>query len=283
MIKFKVEGHENSLLPEGNWKLVWADEFDGEKGGKPDPAKWLYRTKFWGYDSKTYIKEEGVELDGNSNLLFKLIEKDGNYFSTQLQTSTNAFDYLIRDGAYEENPWAEKPFWPLEKLPKPTFMHRYGYYEVRCRIQKQPGWWSAFWLQSPSIGTTADGKYSGIECDIFECFHGQIKKVTSGLIRGGYATELQEIARIRYFPEDTSHDVFHRFGVEWNEEGYVFYCDGKETARTTEAVSNIEQFILLTTECRGYRSANAKPCDELKNAELPDDFVVDYVRVFDKI
>ena len=29
MQKFEVKGHESSLLPEGNWKLVWNDEFDG--------------------------------------------------------------------------------------------------------------------------------------------------------------------------------------------------------------------------------------------------------------
>ena len=30
MKKYEVKGHQYSLLPEnGNWKLVWADEFDG--------------------------------------------------------------------------------------------------------------------------------------------------------------------------------------------------------------------------------------------------------------
>ena len=29
MQKFEVKDHEPSFLPEGNWKLVWADEFDG--------------------------------------------------------------------------------------------------------------------------------------------------------------------------------------------------------------------------------------------------------------
>ena len=29
MKEFKVENHESSFLPDGNWELVWADEFDG--------------------------------------------------------------------------------------------------------------------------------------------------------------------------------------------------------------------------------------------------------------
>jgi beta-glucanase (GH16 family) len=35
-------------------------------------------------------------------------------------------------------------------------MHKYGYYEIRCKLPKQPGWWAAFWLQSPTIGSTLD-------------------------------------------------------------------------------------------------------------------------------
>ena len=50
-------------------------------------------------------------------------------------------------------------------MPKPTFMHRYGYYEVRCKLQQTDGWWSAFWTQSPSIGTTYDPEWSGVEVD----------------------------------------------------------------------------------------------------------------------
>ena len=30
-MKYEVQGHEPSLLPEGRWELVWADEFDGNE------------------------------------------------------------------------------------------------------------------------------------------------------------------------------------------------------------------------------------------------------------
>ena len=29
MKKFDVRGHEPSILPDGEWKMVWNDEFDG--------------------------------------------------------------------------------------------------------------------------------------------------------------------------------------------------------------------------------------------------------------
>ena len=50
------------------------------------------------------------------------------------------------------------------------FAHKYGYYECRCKLQKQPGWWSAFWLQAPGIGATLNAAQCGVEADILESF-----------------------------------------------------------------------------------------------------------------
>ena len=36
-----VKGESPSLLPQGKWKLVWNDEFNGTE---LDRTKWLYRT-----------------------------------------------------------------------------------------------------------------------------------------------------------------------------------------------------------------------------------------------
>ena len=40
MNKYIVENHEPSYLPDGDWDLVWADEFDGTE---LDTSKWCYR------------------------------------------------------------------------------------------------------------------------------------------------------------------------------------------------------------------------------------------------
>ena len=45
MQKFDVTGHEPSLLPDGNWELVWNDEFDGTE---LDRTKWDYRLSMMG-------------------------------------------------------------------------------------------------------------------------------------------------------------------------------------------------------------------------------------------
>ena len=115
-----------------------------------------------------------------------------------------------------------------------------------------------------------------------ECFT-RDGKITSGNIFGGYGTQFQQEGRVNSFM-DTPYEAYHRFGLDWSESGYVFYCDGKEVSRASEHVSQVEQFILLTTECQGYRKGDGKTPDPiLKSAVLPDCFTVDYVRVFDEI
>ena len=83
-------------------------------------------------------------------------------------------------------------------------------------------------------------------------------------------------------------------GLLWEPDGYVFYCDGKEVSRASNDVSEVPQFILLTTEIQGYRSSAKKKvllngeATEVAPYEIQEDFVddafiVDFVRVYDKI
>ena len=143
-----VEGRESSLLPQGKkFKLVWNDEFDGDR---LDASKWSYRTNFWGHRAYWFATPEDNAVEVKDGLLhLKLVKKaDGQFVSPQLQTGE-----LVWDVPHEENP---KGFWPLPKREKAKFTHRYGYYECRCRLQQMPGWWSAFWMQTPMQGCSLD-------------------------------------------------------------------------------------------------------------------------------
>ena len=82
-----------------------------------------------------------------------------------------------------------------------------------------------------------------------------------------------------YIPEPK--DGWHIFAVDWSKKGYDFYIDGIFDGHLDGPVSDTEQFILISTECKGYRSGN-QPSELLKTAVLPDAFVVDYVRVYDQ-
>ena len=297
MQKFEIENHEYSLLPEGKkWKLAWHDEFDGDA---LDESKWNYRLNFWGKRFPAYC-DKGVSLDGKGNAVFRPVKtEDGRICSSQLQTGSNSFDIPKENYDFATNAAGDNHFWQIGRLPKPCFMHRYGYYEVRCKLQKTDGWWSAFWLQANATGTTYDPEWSGVEVDVMEYFGG--RKLTSGNFYGGYGKDLKNDARVHYDllgnplkgyddnPQsaiakqlEKAENEFHRFGVLWTENEYVFYFDGKKTAQTNKPVSQVPQFILLTTEVGGYRHGDGLRHDPNAENSLGDSFTVDYVRVFDE-
>ena len=277
-----------SILPPGKqWKLVWNDEFEGKR---LDSTKWNYRLNYWGYKSPTFSKE-GVELDGEGHLKINLIRKGDDFYSGHLQTGSNTFDIPKNKNA--------KGFWPFGTKEPAKFMHKFGYYEIRCKLPKNDGWHAAFWLQSPSIGAHPDPRYAGVECDIMENYRQHTEgTIGSGCGWGGYGKEGKWFGHI-WFPYEETEDGWHTYAVDWSPEGYIFYADGKEVGRQMAPdcpVSEVDQFILISTECHGYHRAfnsdlestdekgwGGKPVPALFDAELPDCFIVDYVRVFDEV
>ena len=284
-----VSGRAASWLPGGKqWTLVWHDEFDGDT---LDEHKWNFRRNFWGYPSPTFT-DQGVELDGHSHLRIHLVNENGVFRSAHLQTGALTFDEP------RESPGA---MWRFGKRAPAKFMHRYGYYEIRCRLPKHDGWHAAFWLQSPSIGAHPDPAQCGVECDIMENYrqhsHGEI---LCGCGWDGYGPDSKWFGHFA-FPYQETDDGWHSYAVDWTPAGYIFYADGREVGRQMApecAVSNVDQFVLVSTECHGYHrrftergeageSANApgwsgQPVAELFHA-MPDCFEVDFVRVFDAV
>lgn len=272
MQKFEVKGHEPSILPDNmNFKLVWSDEFDGKE---LDMTKWDYRLHMMGKRHRTW-QPEGVELDGNSNLVFTVFEKDGEICSTQLQTGYN---YMDAPRA-ERDCWDGGLVWPIGKFKEHKFLHKYGYYECRCKLQKKPGWWSAFWLQSPIIGCCPDTSVAGVENDIMESFEpGKI--ICHCNHYNGYGDDHE--CAVAGDGMEVELDAYHTFGMLWTKDGYTFYVDGKEDGHVSNPVSDTPQFILISTEVNGYRAKELTATEEAK-AAVGDQFIVDYIRVFDCI
>ncbi len=278
-----VEGREASLLPKGRkFALVWNDEFDGES---LDESKWGYRTNFWGRSAHWFATPEDNAVEVKDGLLkMKLVKRDdGQFVSPQLQTGEIVWDV----------PAAENPnnFWPLPKREKSKFQHRYGYYECRCRLQQKAGWWSAFWMQAPMIGCSLDPRRAGVEHDIMESFDPGLV-IPHCFHMHGYGPDhvcyrsprVKKNAAAMLALDKTQ---YHVFGLLWEPDGYTIYIDGRRRGPKVgrgkgEAVSETEEFILLTTEAKWFRNnrMTGKGVPELESA-LGDEFLVDYVRVYD--
>lgn len=286
MKKFEVANHEPSILPEGEWELVFSDEFNQHS---LDKTKWDFRTSMMGRHCEHWVKEEGIAFDGD-NIIFKLIEKDGVYCTSQIQTGYNfmdgtaqTFNVSSNENKKAQNDAVQYFSWPIGEIKEPKFMHKYGYYECRCKMAEYGGWWSAFWLQSPIIGSTLNPEFSGIEVDIMENGFESRDIIQHNNHWNGYGSQLKSIGA-EYALAQTA-DGYHRFGLEWTPNYYRYYVNGKMTweVKSPYPISQTEQFVLLSAEAIGYRSSDWNAWDEVKKAaENNDVFVVDYVRVFDR-
>ena len=272
MKEFIVEGHEKSLLPEGEWRLVWNDEFDGTE---LDRSKWDYRLSMMGQRFPGWT-DKGVHLDGKSHAVFSLQLENGLPVSSQLQTGYNFMDEPVKPTNFLGNDQQ----WNIGKLKRSLYTHTFGYYECYCKLQKAPeAWWSAFWIQSPVIGSSLHPEETGAEIDVMEYFKcGSV--APHNVFSGGYGLDSK---RSKIGGMDIDPKAFHRFGVRWEPTGYTFYVDGIENGRITEDVSQRPEFILISTEVKGYRYDDHQPVAAAYEMIGKDTFVVDYVRVFDPV
>ena len=157
------------------------------------------------------------------------------------------------------------------------FETRYGYFECRAMLTKALGIWPAFWLLSgKSAADNGTPEANGVEIDIFEYFaNSKRDTVSHNLHWGGYGPTHQETGFV-YAPLQKTTSGFHTFGLEWTDTSYRAFVDGHQTVAGNKLISKVQQFILLSVECA---AAAAGP---LEVNALPDDFIVDYVRVYKK-
>jgi len=270
MKEYIVKDHAPSLLPEGEWKLVWNDEFDGKE---LDRDKWDYRLCMMGKRHPAWT-DKGVHLDGKGNCVFTALTEDGRPVSSQLQTGYNFMDEPVKETVFGHDHLQ----WNIGKLKEDKYLKKFGYFECRCKLQQKLGWWSAFWLQSPVIGSTLDGETSGIECDIMESFKpGEC--IFHANHYAGYAADHKQINTGKG-AVNLDPDEYHTFAVYWSPRGYTYYIDGEEDGHVDGPVSHIPEFIMLSTEVQGYRGKDHCASEAAKLA-VGDEFIVDYVRVFD--
>jgi beta-glucanase (GH16 family) len=233
------ENVASDSLPPTDYRLVWQDEFNGTA---LDARKWRHR--YPGPRRYAINHPDAVSLDGQGHLVLRTELYDGLYHTAMIGT----------EGLFEIS---------------------YGYFECRARLQREVGHWSAFWLQSPAFGRTrGNTAVSGAEIDIFEYLRKEAEQIHHTLHWDGYREYHKSLSNVPTIPG--LGDGWHTFGLLWTEEEYVFYVDGKETWRTQEAISNRDQYLVLSLEVDDWAG-------DITKAELPDSFYVDYVRVYQKI
>ena len=165
-----------------------------------------------------------------------------------------------------------------------TRFFRHGIVAARIKPQRAKGMHSGLWLL-PSGTTYTDGvPAAGTEIDVMEFFgqNGRGTETISSSVHY-YEADWNRVSLGDTFPT-ARHSLgkgrswwneFHVFSVEWTPTEYVFRIDGREYYRETAAVSQADQYLVLSNLTSDYELA------ELTPAELADTAQVDWVRVFD--
>ena len=228
-----------------DYALVWSDEFDGRE---LDATKWAPRGL--GPRKGGVTVADAITLDGEGHL--RITTRRAETESGEVEYHTGM---IGTQGRFETT---------------------YGYFEVRLRVQSEIGHWSAFWLQSPTMGQPLDDPAkAGVEVDVVEylCNGHHRNRAQHTLHWNGYGEEHQSAHTLHEVPD--MHTGFHVFAVEWTPKEYVFFVDGQETWRFDEAVSQRSQYLILSMEVGTWAG-------DIAQAELPDGVSVDYVRVFQR-
>jgi len=219
------------------YRLVWEDDFNGTA---VDPKKWEVRGV--GPRALGFVSPEAVKVE-NGFLKLGAFKKDGKILIGAIGTQNR-------------------------------FMTRYGFFECRAELQKQPGVWGAFWIQSPDISKGEDPARFGAEIDIMECFKKLGPDIVSHNVHWAYGPHQQTTHGMQSYLKGVG-EGFHTFAVEWTPEKYVFFVDGYKYYEVTAGVSRIDEYLILSMELP------SEPKD-IKNTVFPDVFTVDYVKVYQK-
>ncbi len=241
------------------FELVWSDEFEN------------------GFDTTTW---QGHYVYGADDTQ----KRDTAYWNREQVSFADGCLHIrteYRDGPVGENYYS----YGMETNPGHTYAPEYhgyeqlyGYFETRCIFPKGPGLCPAFWMLSDGMwDDDTDGGLTGCEIDIFETPYEYNKNslffgsVFQTLHVDGYEDAHRSEHQGDYYADDP-YNQFNTYGVEWNKDGYIFYINGVETARSDfGGVCRVPLYLILSV------GVNEKIAG---NDFLPADFVVDYVRAY---
>ena len=162
-----------------------------------------------------------------------------------------------------------------------NFSQKFGYFECRCILPKGADIWSAFWLMNDGVYEADGSGRDGTEIDIFESdgYENLLSNnISSNLHFDGYGDAHQRLGARRFLIKNNPYEEFNTYGLEWNEDEYIFYINGVETFRTSfGGVSQNPEYLILSVEMRGE---NGIPSQRENVPGEEAEFIVDYVKVY---
>ena len=241
-----LAGRDFLTLPGAEWKLAFADEFDGDN---LDESKWSIGLPWGGTD--------GTGRHHNDGYASYIMDDDVAVRDGLLHLTTQR--RKVTDKVGKKHDFTQGLITTSGK-----FKSSYGYFEARLKmpIEAGPGTWPAFWTLSQGWPP---------EFDIVE-YWGSNQRIHQGTATakpdGGQRWD-------SYNAYDTSIAGWHTYGLEWGP-GYQHYnIDGQITRSIYAdylAMPDLH-YLLLNSGIETKRAPVAA-------TKFPNDFEVDYARVY---
>lgn len=246
--------------------LLWSDDFDGHR---LDPSKWSFRATGLRHDG--VLTPEAVSV-GDGMLTIKTYTESGKHYSGMISTQQDGY------GGFEQ---------------------KYGYFEARMRFNSAPGQWSAFWLQSPTVGNPmGDPARAGVEMDVVEhrarCLRPPSQappdvcapatditnRVQHGLIWDGYGDESQATVRLSDPWPWFGNGAWHDWALRWSPSELRFYFDGAPVWSMSGPISQRSEYIILSSEVGRFMAGDIPADGYGARSKTATNVQVDYVRVW---
>jgi beta-glucanase (GH16 family) len=245
---------------QSEWVLSFQDEFTGTS---LDTDKWT-TGYWWDRDGSTNLSSGELQWYQPDDVLvedgmLRLRAQERTISETWLGLSFDYTSGIVTTGRDTS-----------DKTAPARFLFEYGYAEIRARVPRGQGLWPAFWLLPAS-------HESRPEIDVLETL-GHEPEVAHFNYHYLFEDGSRGDEGKTWTGPDFSAD-WHVFAVDWQPDVIIWYVDGIERWRFTEAdrISSEPMYLLLNLAVGGDWAGAP---DEY--TIFPSYFEIDYVRVWER-
>lgn len=237
----------NANPPGSGWELVFEDNF---AGNKLDSKKWS-TCYFWVSDGGGCTNGANKELQWYQP--DDVIVDNGTLRLRSQRRQMKKYEYT--SGMISSHD---------------KFSFKYGYTEMRAKMPKGKGLWTAFWLASQQ-------KKWPPEIDILEHLGAQPRRAYMNV---HYGTSRNHKYKISNWVGSDYSAGYHTFAVQWSPEQIVWYIDGIERKRFEDVKNIPDQPMYVLANLAVGESWIKTPPD--RTTPFPSNLEIDYIKVWQR-
>lgn len=251
-----------------SYKLVWSDEFDED--GLPDPSNWSFESGFVRNEELQWYQPDNAVCENGKLVIQARRERKRNP-----NFKSGSSDWKVNREFVE--------YTSSSLLTRGSYSWKFGRFEMRARIDTDPGLWPAFW----TLGISGDWPHCG-EIDIMEYYRGMILANFAWGAEQRWTAVWDDFRKpINELNDPDWSDKFHVWRMDWDNETIKIFLD--------EVLLNMVDLRTTVNRDAGGKNPFLQPHYIIVNlaiggtaggspaqTEFPAYYEIDYVRVYQK-